>query len=1254
MHAPTRRSVLNRCTALVCLLVLIATTATAQTLVRTKQFDMGRLLPTDSVAVRLEYPELAPLDKALVDSLTAEDFTPGEDVVLHVECSVSRGRTLADVSFVPVVRRGERWMLVKNYDVVAEVVGPKYSKAARRAMQATQMLAAQSRYADHSVLASGKWVKIRVSAEGIYALTDADLKSAGFSDPTKVKLYGYGGRLLPDQFTFTGSSALIDDLCEVPLYRRDGSALFFAEGLTTWTSDTKFQTNTFSSYSYYFLTEAEATDDAPATFATLDAPTTAATAVTEVKAHALFKNDAYAWYGGGRDFYDSNDLQNGHTFRLSLPGNVSPQTTVRFDLAAQDVTSAVSFTITRSATAEQVASGSITKTNTSDESARGYRSTFTAALGEEERFTVKTSASGRMGSFYATYQQTLSTAYTTAAFTTTTSDAVEFQVNAATANTRVWQIGEHGAQTAALPGSLDGSVYKAQAESGTARFVLADIAASYPAPEYIGTIENQDLHADSVVDYVIVVPASGLLVEQAERLAAAHREKSGLSVRIVRADQLYNEFSSGTPDAAAVRRYLKMLYDRSSSDNKMPRYLLLFGDCSYDNRMITSDWRSGNPDDYLLAYERNDQENYTSTGYSIGTLHSYVTDDYYGLLDDGEGNSLTSNKIDIGIGRFICHTVADAKKLVDRALSYLNNDQRGSWKNHIWAVADVGDNNLHMNDAESVISQMETYGNPNLVTRRVFIDAYESTKSATGTSYPLACEKFKQTMKRGSLIFNYNGHGSPTQLSRYKFIKNEELAEVETATAPVWVFASCEITPYDQISDDMGRTLLLGENGNVPAVLCATRSVYSNYNRSLDMGFTRFALSKDANGQRYTLGDALRLTKNELVRNTTTSIGTDLTINKLKYALLGDPALTLAYPDEGITVDSLGYAPVTTDITSLSVGEVVRFAGRVNPDLAATTADASFSGTLTATIFMPKQTITCKGVGSSTQKVYQDYTQTLYEGQTKVENGRFVFEMMVPQGVTFSSDACLLSLYAVSDDGAREYNGSFSNFCINSSSSTEKTDTLGPTVYPYLDTPDFPDGATVGTDATLYAAISDSSSISMLSGNLGHDMELWLDGNTAEAEAVNDYFTFDYGSYTSGLLEYPLTGLTEGRHTLSLRVWDVYNNATTATLAFTVSADGTPTFDVTSSPLTSGLATRFITSFTGNADSESTVQTEVYDLAGRRVWHKTASTAAGVNFTSLLWDYADYSGAPLRSGVYFYRSLVNGKKTKTKKTLLVR
>ena len=1231
----------------------------------TRQVDMGKLLPGAQVSATVDYPVFERLSSADVKRLKAMGVTPSGTITPQVQLGGVRGRTLADVSFMPVVRRGRHWYALREGTLRLESSDSRLPRLLRTAAHWQAKAASAQRYASSSVLSTGKWVKIGVKTEGVYQLTHAQLKRMGFDDPSRVKLYGYGGRPLPESFVFSGPDALIDDLNEVPLYRRDGSVLFFAEGTVRRLSNGKHKQSPYATTSCYFLTEG----DSPLAFSTLEEPTGAGTEVTHVVAQSVIDHDGFCWYEGGRDFYESEQLSSAKNYTLSLPGldyplsaegEVATKAQVSWDVGNANSTSSATVALTNLATGHVLSRGTVPLTKEEGVTAHGYRATFSTdelTEGDNRLRVTSTDPSARLDYIRVNYPQRLSATNPQASFSPEVYGGVTLKVENATSTTAVWQLPSGNAQAAALPAHLEGNTLSASTRDGQQRFVIVDTGGNYPSPETIGSVPNQNLHADAGIQYVVIVPTSGILDEQAERLAEFHRTHDGLTAKVVHAGDIYNEFSSGTPDATAYRRYLKMLYDRAMTDEERPRYLVLFGDCAWDNRGVTADWRSLPHDDYLLSYERSTQETKSNTSYSIGTLVDYVTDDYYGMLDDSEGATITTDKLDLGIGRFPCHDAATARLLVDRTLRYAQNESTGAWKNSMYSIADYGDENLHMEDAEAVFNQARTASGGNLLQRRLYLDSYSVVKTSKGATYPAATAKLQQIMQQGALVFNYNGHGSPDRLSHAFLLDKADMTSNVSQALPLWIYASCEISPYDQQVADMARNSLYNEEGGSVAVICAARSVYAHSNRALDLGLMKYLFAKDVDGRRLTFGDALQRSKVELVTVSSSSssastIGTDRTENKLKFALLGDPALTLGYADDGLRIDSIdGKWLQGNAMHTLAAGQTVRFSGCVAPD---GTPDESFNGVLTATLFGPAETVTCKGYGNTSKdpQTYSELTRMLYQGTVNVHNGRFSIDVLLPRSVQLSSQPSLLSLYAVSDDRQRELKGREGRFCVNVAGGAEQSDSIGPKTYLYFDRPDFPDGGVVDVNATFYAAISDSSAISVASGSLGHDMELVVDGDASSAVRLNDYFSFSLGSYTEGLVTYPMKNLSPGKHTLSFRAWDVFDNSTTTQLRFTVREGGGKDFDVVASDATPRLSTRFITSFIRQAEGDVEVLTEVYNLAGMRVWSSGVKVNSG-EYASVDWSLTDYSGRRLQPGVYFYRSKVNGKETKTKKILIL-
>lgn len=1195
-------------------------------------------LPSQSTAkVRLEFPEYIPLTPAEQKLIETAGWGVAAAPVPNYYTSYSRRQGYVDVTFCPIVYRDGQWLRLTSVKLVIEAEG-----TSRVLSSSTQSELSDARWKSSSVLASGRWVKIRVTDEGIYRLSAEQLSAMGFNDITRVKVYGYGGRIQKEAWTFTGNQMVPDDLCEVACYRENTSLYFFAEGTVRWTwnatrGEWKHENQPYSNYSYYFLTEEGET---PTTWKVEAPQVTTPAVISQVKHYAVIDNDAEAYYEGGREMYDSYDFANGnvHQFRLSL---IHPVPDSQADINVAMVSSSASSTNRVQIELNDELLGTMSmRAYTKDESGYEGRSNFTAnniAEDNDFQFTTTSGISARLNYIRVTYDRVLDAGDTGIPFSANQNGAAVFELQNATEATHVWRIADGLHETTEMTGSLEGTILSVPVEDASARYVVFTEGADYPSPDYVGEVENQNLHADTTLDMVIIVPASGILDNAAERLATLHQEKDGLRVKVVHADLLYNEFSSGTPDASAYRRYLKMLYDRAEDENDMPKYLLLFGDCAWDNRMLTTGWRNYDTQNFLLAFEVNNLANQDNiSGFAIGALTSYVTDDFYGWLDDNEGESYTRAKLDLAIGRIPCNEAEQAEQIVDKIVRYRNNEVVGAWKNRAYMLADDVNDNLHMEDAETVVGNISQATSDDVLLHKVYWDAYPIEHSATGNTYPSVTRMLQDDMSHGAIMFNYMGHGSPEQVSTSRLLVASDFSQSSDGRLPLWVLASCEISPYDRQLMDIGRTAMYNPDGGAVAVVCASRSVYSNYNRSLNSSFSKYVFTTDANGNTLAMGEALRRTKVELVENSL-----DATMNKLKYVLLGDPAIALSFPTRTVRIDSINGLALSENTTiQLEAGAVARFSGYVLDDNG--NADGDFWGTVTGTVFDRLETITCKNNSgtASTPMVYQDRTKQLFEGTDSIRAGRFELYMPVPRDISYTDDAGLISLYAVNSDHSQEAHGTCEQFYLNGTYQGAVPDTLGPHIYMYLNTPDFPNGGIVSASPVFMAQIEDDSGINASGVSIGHDMELTIDGNTASQIVLNDYFTYDFGSYSSGMVTYPLDGLTDGKHTLTFRVWDVNNNSSNATLDFYVgnyNEEDIFSVHATQNPVRS--QTSFVLTLTAE-HADATYQLEIYDIAGRKIWSDEGTMSSSSRYSICSWSANDSAGAPLPSGIYFYKAKI--------------
>ena len=1152
-------------------------------------FPLGDGYADSLYEVSIAYPEFADMDAAEVERFRSLHNRPLPELPqIQSWVGVERKRASLDVAFIPLVCRDGRYQKLISFKLrktatarAAELHGDDSRHPLR------DRRAAADRYADHSVLRSGRWVKLRISQTGVHQLTDELVRRAGFSDPSKVHVYGYGGAKQPEVLTATYLQQT-DDLKEIATCTVGGRRLFWAQGPVSWDirTSTGRNRNPYSSYGYYFITES---DDEPlradsAAFVGSFYP-------NNDDYHTLYEVDNYAWFTGGQNLYDSQLYTAGssHSYSLQVPaGNSSGR--LYITLTADAYTTA-----TVSINDSVVGTMSISKPaefNTASKSS----STYSVRLREQNTVTVRELSGGNMRLDY------ISLTFT------------------------------------------------------TPRPAPDLLGATFAVPEIVGLLTNQDLHADQSLDMVIITPASGALNTQAQRLARHHQDKDSLRVKVIPADELFNEFSSGTPDANAYRRYLKMLYDRAEQETDMPRYLLLFGDCAWDNRMLSPAWANHNPDDYLLCYESDN---------SFSDTQCYVMEDYFALLDDGEGGRHTSaDKPDVGVGRFPVRTAEQAQVMVDKTIGYANNDYAGDWQNTLCFMADDGNRNLHMEDSKAIWSLIERQ-HPGYNFNRIVWDAYNRTASSTGFSYPDVERLVKKQMKQGALMMNYTGHGSTYCLSHEQVVRLADFQEQTSLRLPLWITASCDIMPFDGQVANIGEEAVRNSKGGAIAFFGTTRTVYATYNKRINRFFTEHVLAS-TNGVPNTMGDAVRLAKNSLVdyvdpdaptNSSKSASWRDLSTNKLHFALLGDPALRLACPTLTTVIDSIdGQAAGSADI-QLSAGAEAVIKGHV--ERGGRRLD-DFTGQVAVSVRDAEETIVCKvnnkGVDDKpdTAFTYVD-RKTLFNGNDSVSAGTFTLRFIVPLDNRYSYDAGLLTTYAVNSEKTLTAHGSSTDFSIGGTADIDDTG-VGPSIYCYLNTASFTNGGKVNQTPYFHAELADDDGLNISGSSIGHNLELIIDGDINKTYDLNNYFTFDFGTYKRGTLGYSIPQLSEGQHKLLFRAWDVLNNSSTAELAFEVEKGLTPhiySLECLRNPASSSTTFAFTHDRTG---SELSVTFEVFDMLGRLLWTQTEKSIPDTETFTIDYNLQAAGGQRLQTGVYLYRARVSnegGEETLKAKKLIV-
>ncbi len=1122
------------------------------------------LLPSnyaDSVYTPIiEYPEFIDMVQGDIERyqrITADSLPPLPLIDHWV--SIDRKQAVLEATLVPLVFREGKYRKLVSYKIGLRAV-PRAPLTDSRGGARLPALApaAADRYAAHSVLAQGKWAKIRVSASGVCELTADVVAKAGFSDINKVRVYGYGGALQPE--SLDGSYLTeTDDLKQVPRCVVGGRHLFYAQGPVSWKDKAERVRNPYSDYGYYFITEG---DESPLLLGETEFVNSFYPG--SESSYALHEIDDYAWIHGGRNLYESKVIGRAEsaTYTLDAPRS-GVQGTLRVVVSADG----------GSTVAVQFNGGSLGSVSIS-------------------ALALEAVASVSSGVFAVSELQSSNTITLT---------------NNGSSNVRLDYIAIECSEPAAAP----------------------NLNAACQQAEYVHNITNQDLHGHTSVDMVIIIPTSQKLRKQAERLKALHEDRHGLTVRIVPADELYNEFSSGTPDATAYRRYMKMFYDRAGTDEAFPRYLLLMGDGAWDNRLHLAGWEGITADDLLLCFE---SEN------SYSKVYSYVSDDFYCLLDDGEeiqsGRDTEykyRGKPDVAVGRFPVRMEAEAKVMIDKLEAYLDNASAGSWQNTVVFMGDDGNSNIHMTAADNAAKNVER-NYPAYEVKRVLWDSFNRVTSAAGNTYPEITSLLQSYMKNGALLMDYCGHGAAYSISHEMVLKVSDFATISSSRLPLWVTASCDIMPYDGQASNIGESAVLNSSGGAIAFLGTTRTVYSSQNEIINTAFITEVLNNGDDG--VSMAEAVRMAKNKLVDS-----GRELSVNKLQYTFLGDPVLKLSYPTGNIVIDEINGVAVSPGASmEMKAGSEVIVSGHVEYN---GVVDEEFNGLITANVMDAAETVVCKmndtsSEGTTTPYTYTDFTNTVYRGTNTVSKGRFSISFAVPKDIRYGDANGRINLYAVSDDKKQMANG-YSNDIQFKGTGDMSVDGVGPSIYCYLNSPSFVNGEEVNVTPYFVAELSDEDGINASGSGIGHDLQLIIDGQPLQTYKLNDYFTFSFGSYKEGTVGFSIPALTAGTHQLQFRAWDVLNNLSEATLDFTVVRGLQPDLvdvNCTQNPASTSTSFRVVHNRIG---SELEVVIDLFDMSGRRLWTSEHTVVPEQSMVDISWDLCIDGGRMLGTGVYLYR-----------------
>jgi hypothetical protein len=1090
-----------------------------------------------------------------------------------------------------------------------------------------------------SVLASGQWLKAAITADGIYRIDYSVLKQKGLTDPSNPRIFCNNN----GQLSYYNDNTASDDLREIAIYTNTGSdgifnegdyILFYGMGTHRWKYDESkneyyFLRHNYSDTAFYFITSGTApakkigTYIEPATPAGYNTSSSDCFFYHEVEYENLIKS--------GRDWFQK--VSSTGTKINSVFGNLvtSEKISVKMRVAARS-SSASSFSfIAGSAAAKQISVASVNLFNTTGTYASVVDSAWKISVPEsspsiEFSFNNKGNAGATGWLDYIRLQARVRNIFSGQFTIFMDSKSISpgmvtsFSIESGGDNAIIWDVTDP-VNIKSINYIKDGGTLKFRSRTDSLRKFVAFVLSNVRTPDIRSSvIPNQDLHSSVEAEMIIITHPKFL--RYARELAGIHQAESGLESLVVTTTEVYNEFSGGIPDIAALRNFVRMKYVKQKGTARPLKYLLLFGDGSYENRTPPP----GNPN-FIPTYQSQN---------SNVVVSSFTSDDFYGLLDDGEGESEGTE--DIGIGRFPVTDTLQARVLLTKIRKYLDPVNMGNWRNIITLTADDEDGNAHMSDAEG-LEQVLKQKSPEYNVEKIYLDAFRQNTSVNGQSYPDVTKAINDRINKGCLIFNYTGHGNEAYLAHERIIRTEDyMSWKNNGRLPLFITATCEFSRFDDVEisamRDMtektsaGEMILLSPDGGAIALMSTTRVVFSAPNFFLNRNIFSCAFERDSLGNSMRLGDIIRIAKNNSGSGS----------NKRNFSLLGDPALKLTYPWHGkVVTDSVNHIAVSAGTDSLKALSMITISGHVEDYHGNFLND--FDGTVSPLVYDKESRIRTLANDGGPVMEFGMRNNILFSGKTSAKDGFFSFGFIVPRDIDYSFGNGKISYYA--NDSERDMNGSFMDLVVGGFSNAATMDTTGPHIRLFMNDTLFRDGGITDENPVLLALIEDKGGINTTGSGIGHDLTGYLDNDRNNSFVLNNSYVNDFDNYKKGRVIYNISNLDQGSHSFTLRAWDNFNNSAEETIRFEVVTGGKfilkNLFNYPN-PFTGS------TSITGEMNRPGEiikVILNIYSLNGKVIRTIRLSTpSTGYVLPPVEWDGLDDGGGRVARGMYLYEVTV--------------
>jgi len=1201
-------------------------------LTESSSFDGNAVQISNVVYESLTTSQLGDLDPASISK------TPSE----YLKTNESRGIKQIFLVLSPIVKDDIGFKRIKSFS---------YSISSSKTSRISQTN--KTNAIINSVLSTGDWYQFYIEKSGVYKISKSFLQQLGLDvsavDPKKIKIYGNGGRMLPLSNSISYPIDLSENAIQIigesdGVFNNEDYILFYGEGVDVFNSESQTNINLYDTKSYYYVT-VQGNDGKrisnmvqPSGNSTLN--------LNSFDDYQFHEEDLVNIARLGRQWFgESFDINQDQEFTFNFP-NIDTTTPVKlnanFASAAftptsfkviangQDVgTIPFSAVLPNNSTVFNVGSlpnntpisGSesikikVSYNNNGVPSSKGYL--------DKISLTAKSKLQGYGKQFRFQYDLSGSSM-----------GIVSYNLSNAAGISQIWDVTD--IYNVTKTENTNQASFSFKANLGELRKYVAIDPLDYLAPlkpsktkianqNLKGTIFKNAQGQFQDIDYVIITPA--FLLAPAEKLANFHRSYSNLNVKAITLESIYQEFSSGKQDIAGIRNCIKYIYDNASSPEKRVKYVNLFGDASYDYKN-----RIPNNTNIVPIYH----------ALSSNTLGegSFASDDFYGLMDAGEGNIVSFyGGIDIAVGRMINDNTEQAYELTNKVIEYHDIKSYGSWRNNYMMISDDSDkiSDASLQNRQNILADRITFEKPFLNVNKILLDSYVQEASAGGSRYPKARAEMFSAFEKGALVLNYLGHGGEDGLSSERIWEKSDGQNLSNQYKyPLFITITCDFSRFDNPSrPTAGEYTYWNPKGGAISMISTIRSIgqfsAENFNDILAKNLFSYGST-----QYTSIAESLRLSKNSNPNSST---------NVVFY--IGDPALMLAIAKPKIRLTKVNDVPVSQTFDDFKSLAKMKISGEITDEN--NIPITNYNGELSTIVFdkiIARTTL--NNDGNSPSIPFNVLGETIFRGNASITNGQFEFSFVVPRDIRIPLDYGKISFYSKKNQLFENQTGYDTSIKVGGINENAVVDNISPTVKLYMNDETFVSGGTTNNFPFLLANLEDESGINTASG-IGHDMIAILDGDVNNPFILNDYYQTNLDDYTKGKLRFPFRNLAVGLHTITFKAWDVYNNPITAEIQFVVAGKESITLThVLNYPNPFVNYTEFW--FSHNRPYEPLeVQVQVMTITGKVVWTRNQIiTTEGFLSKEITWDGKDDFGNRIGKGVYVYKLTVKSNLTNTK------